>query len=159
MALHQIEIPRRARTCAKQGEELKGGTQYVSLLEYDDKGNCLRKDFCEPCWAVEESKEGIYWKSQVPLKNQMPNMKREERALELLKECLAGDDRLPEAFVLSLLLTRTRHLVLRQEIQEGEELLQFYEVKATEEMLVVRKMKLDPKLTEEVKKKLAEQLG
>ncbi len=164
MALYHIEIPRRARSCALQGEEFKGGTHYVSLLKYDNKGGCQRTDYCEACWGKVDlsSYEGVvYWKSQVPLKSTAPDqsLKREERALELLRECLQSEGSRAEAYVLALLLTRTKQLVLRQEMIEEEELLQLYEIKSTEEMLMVYKQNLTPSQIEEVKRRLAEQLA
>jgi hypothetical protein len=129
------------------------------LLELP-KGGYERKDFCQSCWEeVKDSvleKTHIHWKSKIPEKKEESDLpkQRNARALILLQESVGTDDPLiqQEAFVLALLLARSRELFLRQELPEGN----LYEVAKTEQMVVVPRLDLSRLQTEEVQKRLAE---
>lgn len=170
MAIVSINIPMRSRRCCRGQEEFTQGTEYYSLLEEGSEEGFLRKDFCVPCWEKRISEEEetnpsrIYWKSSVPVKKQGPDLslRRDERALQLLKEIYQNDSEedLSQAFVLALLLARTRVLQLRQEmIQDDGQVILLYEVADTEEMLCVKKIDHSNIPKQEVQQLLAEKLN
>jgi len=154
----RIEIPRRSPNCCHGQENFQPGMEYHSFLTEDEKGNLLRKDYCESCWK-EAAGEGrvTSWSSKVPTKKggkRLP-IDRNERALELLKESLSKEEA-PEAFVLALFLARSRYAALRKELPEGTSL---YEVLATEEMLVVPRVKLSTLQIATIQARLAERFS
>lgn len=168
MALHTYEIPRRHRHCIIGQEEFAPGESYYSLLE-PIKGGYERKDYCPACWKkIHEEEEGhsegkVFWKSSVPEKQQASEeaMRRDERALELLKAYSSSNQReeRDQAFILALLLTRNKFLQLRQEVEEEGEAVQLFEVRSTEEMIGVRKVDLSTIQTDLIQTALAEKLG
>lgn len=145
-----IEIPRRNRTCNKAEEPLAPGTIYYSILVEEGKGY-QRQDFCKSCWEKEMREEWVpkasgHWKAQVPAKknSDAASQKKEERALDLLKEALANkvEEEMAEAFILALYLARRKWLILREEIKQSKEhSLLVYEVSETEEMIAVPRPK------------------
>lgn len=168
MALHTFEIPRRHRYCVQGKEEFIPGQSYYSLLESGEQGYG-RNDYCPECWKKTHEQhsdrlEGkIFWKSCVPQKLQASEeaMRRDERALELLKEFSSSDqqEELCQAFILALLLTRNKLLQLRQEIEEEECTIQLYEVRNTEEMIGIKKVDLSSIQSDLIQTALAKQLG
>ena len=168
MALHTYEIPRRHRHCVIGGEEFAPSESYFSLLE-SIKGGYDRKDYCPACWQklhAEEKEhfEGkVYWKSSVPAKLQVSDesLRRDERALELLKTYSSSNEQkeLDQAFILALLLTRNKLLQLKQKVEEENGLIQLYEVRSSEEMIGVRKVDLSYIQTDLIQTELAEKLG
>lgn len=146
MALHAFDIPRRHRRCVSGNEDFTHGQSYYSLIEPSEEGY-MRKDYCPACWQNVQEPEGkIFWKSSIPEKQQASAeaMRKDERALELLKEYRSSKCREEQnqAFILALLLTRKKLLQLRQEIEEDEGSVQLYEVRSTEEIIGVKKVDL-----------------
>jgi hypothetical protein len=169
MAYQHYEIPRRHRHCVKGQEEFVPGSSYYSLIEPAESGGYARKDYCSACWqacSVEHaflSDGTVFWKSSVPKKIEVSeeSLRRDERALNLLKEYCQSDvsEELAQAFVLALLLTRKRLLQLKQEINEEGKAMSLYEVRATEEILCVQKAMLTSVEANRVRMALAEKLG
>lgn len=170
MALVKFEIPPRMRRCCLGNEDFLPGMEYISLLEEGKDEKYFRKDFCQPCWkeasllALDQISGYVHWKSQVPLKTpgNGKQMKREFKALELLREIIANGDEEEEsqAFVLALLLVRGKKIQLKQEITEdGKGQILLYEVAETEEMLAVKKVNLSAIQTVRLQQILALKLG
>lgn len=143
--LFQVEIPRRARCCAAGDHPFKPEDPYASVLAEDEKGELLRHDYCMPCWeegAEERWKEAgqSCWRGKVPKKEkrELPP-DRTDRALTLLHEALqeGTDAKMAEAFVLALFLARKRVMSLRKQLNRDGQVIQVYEVLATEEMIAV----------------------
>lgn len=160
----QIEIPKRSQICAKGNEPLSPGMEYYSVLVEDDEKEMVRHDYCSSCWdkfvQKEVNKQATHWKSKVPTKKEETALpkQRDERAMILLKHGLTKDsvDAQAEAFVLALYLARKRIINLRQELaQEDGSLISLYEVADTEEMLIVKKLKLSQLQTEKIQQDLA----
>lgn len=158
-SLFSIEIPRRARACYNKGESFCANDSYISILLPLPQGGYERRDFCDPCWKEVKDEclgeTNIYWKSKVPDKkeeSQLPKQ-RNARALILLKRAIQQEDMdsKEEAFVLALLLARSRQMFLRQELAEAN----LYEVAQTEEMLLVPRLDLSRLQTEAVQQRLA----
>lgn len=169
MTIVTFDIPHRLRHCCWGQEVFTPGMEYLSLLESDHQGKYLRKDYCVPCWKkfsseVDHDKgHHIYWKSHIPVKKQEPehSLRRDERALELLKGICQKEsvEDASQAYVLALLLSKNRKLLLRQEIKQDNGIpLQFYEVAATEEMLCIKKVPLSSIQAEQIQQILAEKL-
>lgn len=122
-----------------------------------ENGAFIRKDYCHTCSGSCASQEGVVssWKSVVPTrkKEQQP-FDRNERALELLRACVARDEveEREEAFVLALYLARNRKLLQRKDLSPEVAL---YEIAATEEMLPVHKVSLSSLGVAEVQERLA----
>ena len=161
-SLFQFEIPKRQQVCALHGERLESGKEIFSLLyEEADSKKMLREDYCSKCWPkIEEKPNRIYWKSKIEKKNQEPQSTRSERALNLLKELLiepnANEE---EIFVLSLLLSHARQLILRKEIVKESQLFHLYEVAKQEEYITVKVFDLNPTQITNVQQSLAEKLN
>lgn len=156
-----LVIPSRSRSCHGGKEPFKPEMDYYSLLLAGDKG-FTRQDFCDSCWnqihKTLDMEERIYWRSQVPPKQEKPDpsLSRSEKALWLLKKNInKGEETEQEAFILALLLARSRTLQLKQEIQDH----QLYEVVGTEEMIPVKKIALSELRLKEVQELLAKRLG
>lgn len=168
MGLHTYEIPRRHRQCILCQKEFSPGDSYYSLLE-PIKGGYERKDYCPSCWKKlhdeeERHSEGkVFWKSSVPKKQQVSeeSLRRDERALELLKTYSSSDqvNEREQAFILALLLTRNKFLQFKQEVEEEGQAVQLFEVRSSEEMIGVRKVDLSTIQTDLVQTALAEKLG
>ncbi len=165
MALQHYEIPRRHKRCVQGEESFDHGMSYFSLIEPLKEGGYERKDYCVDCWRKnsDEVEGKIYWKSSVPKKVEVSEaaLRRDERALRLLKETCQSEDaeELARAFVLALLLTRNKLLQMKQDVQEEGKTLQLYEVRGTEEMFFVRKVELSSIQTNDVQRSLAQLLG
>jgi len=168
MALHTFEIPRRHRQCALGQEDFVPGQSYYSLLEQGKEGY-ERKDYCPECWkkqldgSVGHLEGKVFWKSSVPEKQSISEeaKRRDERALDLLKEYSSSDrpEELSQAFILALLLSRNKLLQLKQEVEEEGKTVMLYEVRRTEEMIGVRKLDLSSIQTDLIQTALAEKLG
>lgn len=165
MALKHYEIPRRHKRCVMREEVFDYGVSYFSLIEPIEEGGYERKDYCLNCWKtlVNEIKGKIYWKSSVPKKIEVSeaSLRRDERALTLLKDTCQSEDpaELSRAFILALLLTRKKILQLKQEVQEEEQTFILFEMRGTEEMFFVKKVSLSLIQTDEVQRSLAQLLG
>lgn len=167
-----IDIPKRSQVCSKDNQILSPGMDYFSTLILDEKkSGFVRHDYCMKCWLEIEKKEQSLeitskWKSTVPKKQniELPKLK-DERALYLLKELLSNDDfyRTPqlqnEAFVLSLFLSRKRLMLFRGDLEKNALSHTLYEVKETEEMLLVPKLDLSSDQIEQTKLSLAEKFN
>jgi len=147
MTHKHYEIPRRHRRCVMGDEEFTHGMSYYSLIEPIQEGGYDRKDYCKECWKTVFTDPAtrpdgkIYWRSTVPQKFEASedSLRRDEKALRLLKEVYHGNspEELEQAFVLALLLSRNKLLQLKQEVKEEGKSFQLYEVRSTEEMLLV----------------------
>lgn len=168
MSLVKFEIPHRSRHCCLCEKPFEQGMHYFSLLE-DDDGSYQRKDYCLPCWEKTRMEaeipldQAIYWKSRVPVKKQVPEsaLRRDEKALQLLKEIAQSDSKedIAQAFVLALLLVRNKILQQRQEVvQDDGWTVNLYEVMATEEMIAVKKIDLSLIESTKIQSILAEKL-
>lgn len=162
-----LSIPRRGPRCSLNQEVLNPGSEYYSVIEEDENGQIVRKDFCPSCWESTAKKECLskaksYWKSTVPPKHvePPPNQNREIAAFDLLKLALNNspeDD--AEAFILSLYLARKRHLLLRQQLKQADgTIVTLYEVASTEEMLGVKKLPLSQLEVVKLQQRLAGKL-
>lgn len=161
-SLFQFEIPKRQHVCALHGERLEPGKEIFSLLyEEADSKKLLREDYCSKCWSkVEEKPNRIYWKSRIEKKIQEPPSTRSERALHLLKEVLVEpSSNEEEIFVLALLLSHARQLILRKEIVKDGQLFHLYEVAKQEEYITVKVFELDSTQISNVQKSLADKLN
>lgn len=146
MSIFQIEIPRRSTHCVGCKCSFPPSSDYFSLLT-EDKEGFKRFDYCPSCWE-KTAQEGIHWKSKVPdnsnaaLEEKYRN--RNEKALALLKDALLMDtpEADSEAFILALLLARSKVASLRQEIEQEGKFYNLYEILDTEEILVVPKVNL-----------------
>lgn len=147
--LFQIHIPRRHQKCQEGGEKIEAGMDYHSVLFEEGEDAYRRTDFCPACWDTIDRdrllKEACtHWKSSVPKKESVDErtLNRIERALELLKEGIEGDE--PEkTLILAMFLQRKKVLILRQELtREDGSVYMLYEVNGTEEMLPVPKVSI-----------------
>lgn len=165
-SLIQVEIPKRNTQCAHQGERLLPGMEiYSLLLEEKESQRLERRDFCLACWT--QIRDGLekhlacrgYWKSKIEKRKVMEGSSRIERAFTLLRS-LQQEHPLKEAeiFVLCLLLSRARRLVLRQEFKNEGNLYHLYEIIRKEEFLTVKVVSLSHVQIENLQKSLAEQL-
>lgn len=141
-----LEIPRRGQLCAVGNEILSPGSDYYSaLIEDPEEQRFQRQDFCLSCWEGKKNHAfKSYWKAKVPFK-QEPSEKegsQDERVLAMLRESLSdtSTNGRANAFILALYLARKKLLILRQELQQGDQLISIYELVATEEMLSVPKV-------------------
>ena len=170
MALVKFDIPMRHRRCVLGDEGFSQGMEYYSVLEDAEGEGFQRKDYCVSCWEklLEDSEHNsfgkVHWKSCVPIRKQdsQSNVRRDERAMELLKEILQNgeEEEAPEAFVLALLLARNKILQLKQEIKEDDgRTILLYEETTTEEMLGVSKVDLSQIQTEKIQRILAYKLN
>ncbi|HEV8051940.1 MAG TPA: hypothetical protein VGP47_05550 [Parachlamydiaceae bacterium] len=169
--MFQIEIPKRASCCVKGGELfLQGEEYYSSLVRVENEEVYQRLDYCPVCWEKTADLQASQhmsssWKSTVPLKKEASELpkRRDDRALYLLKEVLAGQESnssIAEAFVLALYLARRRLVFLRQEVKrEGKLPLCVYEVAETEEMLCVPKLSIADLQVEKVQLDLAKKFN
>jgi len=139
----KLDIPTRRRSCITCEAAFLPQSICFSTL-YKEKGNYLRKDFCNSCWEQlqKEEKNSIFWKGMILAKpdDALKEIKksREEKALELFKRTFQTED-LPKLFVLALYLARRRMLISRQETKE-ETLYEFWE---TGEMFAVPSVPLN----------------
>ncbi|MCB1113632.1 MAG: hypothetical protein KDK62_02635 [Chlamydiia bacterium] len=137
-----VEIPRRARKCARDESPFHAGTPYFSRLIPLKEGRYEREDFCEACWKEESPSPGsISWKGEVPKKTAKD--KREDKIegwFELLEQLLESTEEQSQkqAYLLALFLKRKRALAERGML-EGNHL---FEVIETEEAILVPKVKL-----------------
>jgi hypothetical protein len=169
MALVKFDIPPRARRCNSCNKDFSQGMEYISVLDQINDEGFGRQDYCVPCWKKlrDESLDTIagkvHWKSAVPIKPQGSEsaLRRDEKAMELLRDILQDEDEeeIPEAFVLALLLARSKRLQLKQEIVQEEGTILLYEVAGTEEMLAIRKVSLSNIQTEKVQNIIAKRLN
>lgn len=163
-SVFQLEIPRRGSVCAHANEPLTPGMEYFSVLVEDVELGLKRLDYCPACWEKikDEVKAHSQWKAKVlSKKDETPiHLNRDERIMYLLQESMKLDT--PEAhaetFVLALFLARRRLLYLRQEVKEGDHILQIYEEAATEEMLTIRKIELSQLQTDKIQLEVAKKL-
>lgn len=148
-----ITIPRRAHICTHGQEPFQPGTEYFSILiPGDHEHTYIRQDYCPTCWRTCTERKALppmrsSWKAVIPKKPEASPLpkQRDARALVLLKESIALNDRALDAeiFVLSLYLARRRRLLLRQElVLEDGQSASIYEVPETEEMVCVHKVAL-----------------
>lgn len=158
--LFRIEVPRRAPACGNCKKILVVGDSYYSVLSLQEKDFPVRIDYCQECWQEHLGKNALgSWKGKVPPKNEKrKTVDRNAKALELLKaslkkEALADQE---EAFVLSLYLARNRQIALRKELSSNTSL---YEILATEEMLVVPKLKLSTLEIDKIQERLAKKFS
>ena len=170
MALVKFDIPTRHRRCVLGDEEFTQGMEYFSVLEDTENEGLFRKDYCVSCWEklLEDPEQNsfgkVHWKSCVPVRKQdsRSNVRRDERAMELLREILekGEEEEAPEAFVLALLLVRNKVLQLKQELKEDDgQTILLYEETGTEEMLGVTKVDLSQIQTQKIQHILAHKLN
>jgi hypothetical protein len=158
--LLQQEIPRRKQNCFAGQESFVPGMEYYSLLNEDDAGKWVRRDFCLACWEkfADQKRDASYWKSKVPEEKKHPktHADKNERALELLVTALQdpNTDTLGEAFILALYLARNKRLALRSQDED----VMIYEVLATEELLAVPKLDLSSLQIEKIQETLSSKL-
>jgi hypothetical protein len=162
LKLSLIKLPRRSSSCLRCQELLCGEKECYSVLIQDDEiahaEAIQRKDYCEPCWLnlrhIENTLvRNVYWKSTIaPKKNFLtPTKNRDLFALQLLKNgaenqspTIAGEVlKSEELFCLALYLIRKRQLIVRKEIQDGEDTFMLLEICESGELLAVRKINLD----------------
>lgn len=165
MVLVKFDIPPRSRRCHSGQEEFIQGVEYMSLLEEVNEESFSRKDFCLPCWK-KLFQEGetlilghVHWRSSVPVKitSSQTALRRNEMALQLLRVMVENEvsENASEAFVLALLLARSKKLQLRQEIFREDRSILLFEVIGTEEMIGIPKVNLSTIETEKVQRTLA----
>lgn len=137
------EIPKRSPCCAHCKIPLLRGVEVISVLLEEAP---FRADYCSKC-AIEAPKDTPRWRSQVPerIKSRYSDLKREERALAILKDLLIEPaDKWGEIFILAQFLDRKKILLLRQDLVSMQGIpLSIYEVAETEEILKIPR--LDPK--------------
>ncbi len=137
------EIPRRSTACAECKSPLLRGAEVISVLLEEAP---FRADYCTKC-SEDAPKETPRWRSQVPerIKSRYSDMKREERALAVLKDLVKEPtDRWGEIFFLAQYLERKKILLLRQDLVTMQGIpLSIYEVAETEEIIKIPR--LDPK--------------
>lgn len=165
-SLFQLEIPKRNTQCAHQGERLLPGMDIYSLLiEEKETQHLARRDFCSACWAQirnegpEQAASRGNWKSKIEKRKAVEGSSRLDRAFVLLRT-LQQEPHLKEAeiFVLCLLLSRARRLVLRQEFQNDGIAYHLYEIVRKEEFLTVKVVSLSDVQIVTLQKSLADQL-
>lgn len=168
-----VDIPKRSHACFKDKEPFLSGMDYFSALLLDEKkSGFIRHDYCTKCWHEVQNSDtsnktylkdiASTWKSSVPKKQviELPKL-RDERALHLLKEAISSEEintdanLQNEAFILSLFLSRKRKLLFRQEIVKNSLTYTLFEVKETEEMLLVPKLEISELEIEMTRKTLA----
>ncbi len=148
-SLFQLEIPKRQLSCALQGERLDTGKEIYSLLcEEDTSEKLIRRDYCQKCWkevqpTLENISKRIYWKSKYDKKPAPPPSTRVQRALVLLRELINSSPCAEEEiFVLSLLLSHARQLILRKEIEQDSHTFHLYEVAKQDDYFTIKVMNL-----------------
>lgn len=160
-----IEIPKRNSVCSQNGEKFVPGMDYFSLLSEDDSQKIKRSDYCTSCWGNliagrDLTKSRGYWKSKIELKDKPPLASRAERALILLKTLLESPNP-PETeiFVLVLLLSHMRRLVLRKEFVEDSSRYGMYEIINQDEFIKIKLVNLSSLETEKIQHSLAFRLN
>lgn len=141
--LFPAKIPRRSRSCCREGEKLVPGMSYHSIITETGE----REDYCCKCWKeVKENHHGIQWKSEIPTreKEEIAFGEEEETLIEKLQEASQEESTESEkkAFVIALYLTRKKILSLRQKMLQENGDFYLYEVTSTEEMIWVKKVDL-----------------
>ncbi|WP_075883616.1 hypothetical protein [Candidatus Protochlamydia sp. W-9] len=164
-SLFQIEIPKRNGLCSGHAERLQAGMEYYSLIVEGEDHQVIRQDFCAACWphAIKSElflKKRGFWKSKIEhKKNEVPSL-RFERALHLLKELLEQPSQNEEEiFILSVFLSHSKKLILRQEFEKEGSQWGLYEIAHQDEFLTIKIFPLTTLETEKVQKRLAEKLG
>ncbi len=142
-----FQIPPRCNTCLECLAPLATkGRFYFSRLV-----NGTRQDFCLSCWnddskALKENVSNCHWKAEFPVKKEIPSIPqtKQQNALSLLKSLLnsPAEETFLEARILALYLARKRVLAFRRDFDEEGIRYSLFEVNATEEMLIVRKVPL-----------------
>lgn len=157
----QQEIPRRKQTCFVGQEAFETGMEYYSLINEDDAGKWIRRDFCLDCWEKWKTENltphDSHWKSRVQAEKKKMPLDHNEKALELLREALqksCTEDQ-QEAFILALYLARNKKLALRSQ----DERWMVYEVLDTEEVLLVPKLNPAALPVEKIQASLTVKLG
>lgn len=155
-----IDIPRRAKTCSKNGEVFMPGHTYMSRLTLIKDRDYQREDFCLDCWTSEsEVKGSTLWKGEVPKKTLLEKKSdRLEKGLELLRQCLEADtlDDQKQAYFLALFLQRRKWLISRGEFRRKGVAKWLFEVSSTEELIEIPKVTIgqeDASLQELIAKK------
>ena len=164
----KVDLPKRARKCAGDGQFLVAGETCYSLLKEapaDEKEPYVRHDYCKNCWSrlqIDLDTVVTHWKGRVPHEEaQIPDRTKEERALALLKELIAADnyEAHQQAYILALFLVRQRLLALRRElVQDDGTPVQLYEAVETEEMFCLKKIDIASLPVVAIQKALASQL-
>ncbi|MGZ3733231.1 MAG: hypothetical protein ACXU9U_05790 [Parachlamydiaceae bacterium] len=129
--------------------------------------NGVRQDFCLSCWnddnkSLKESVSNCQWKAELPSKKEIPSIPqtKQENALALLKSLLSSpvEETLVETRILALYLVRKRLLTFRRDFDEEGVRYSLFEVNATEEMLIVRKVSLEKANLPELQQTIATKL-
>ncbi len=160
-----IEIPKRNSICCQNGEKFIPGMDYFSLLSEDETKKIKREDYCSLCWSRlstnrDLSKSRGYWKSKIEIKDKTPPASRAERALFLLKNLLKTENPPEnEIFVLVLLLSHMRRLVLRKEFEEDCLRYGLYEIINQDEFIKIKLIHLSSLETEKIRQSIASKLN
>jgi hypothetical protein len=88
-------------------------------------------------------------------------LRREERALTFIKEGAPAQssEELAERYLLVLYLARKRILLFRKDVEFSGDRFSLFEVAETEEILPIRKVKLDGSDLERMQLRIAKQLS
>ncbi len=121
----EYRIAKRARVCAKSGEEFKPGSMVVSVI-FQGQDGFERHDVSEECFEGAD-RAFSFWRTRVP--ESLDEQRRLDLSLarEFLMRLLAeeAEERAGLAYALVLLLSRKRRIRIVGSRREGErELLQ-----------------------------------
>lgn len=166
MILTKLDIPKRQAQCSGGDHFFQKGDRCYTLVTLS-AATWKRQDLCQHCWnklCEEELSDQVrsYWNTQITGKEpeaEQPKHK-EGRALALLKEALLTRSATSEqeAFVLALYLARKKSLSLRQQVEQLGETIYLFESTATEELIPVKKVTINPDQVAVLQQRLAEML-
>lgn len=134
-----IKIPRRKRHCDICKAVFSYTSPYDTVLIEENEG-WNRLDYCSKCWSP-HLKEGAksHWRALVPAKNEStaPDENSFLNLVDHLRFFLEKGSNPSQAFILALYLLRKKVLQKRQELEHEGMLVTLYEVKNSDEILVV----------------------
>jgi len=139
--------------CRKQFKEGEG--LYSVLYEYENE--LQRVDFCTECWKGSDESAFSFWRTSVPVKNEVNPLPPSEALLEMFRRIEKSSDARRDQFryVLALLLLRKRLLKLvRTERKDGGEVYVLEDRRAGEEVTV-----LVPRLSGSEVEAVSDELG
>ncbi|MDF2577964.1 MAG: hypothetical protein K0S74_1448 [Chlamydiales bacterium] len=155
-----LKIPTRSSACYQCKQAFDAGNDYFSLLVPQDEGYD-RKDLCMTCWPqLGPQPAGSYWKGIIPAKkSKEKTLSKDQKALQLLKTQMQQegiDPCLP--FFIALYLERRKQIVWRRELSPKQQIVRYYEIAETGEMLVIKKAELTATSLVSLEKEIMQQL-
>jgi hypothetical protein len=164
-AAFQIDIPKRATTCAHSGKEFEPGSNYHSVV-FEEGDAYGREDYSQESWNAGAKEAAtcrthIHWIGRVPQKkpkSRFEDVSRTQAAMTVLREALSAG-RHDEAFILGLYLHRKRQIFPRKKMPRDGLMVQLYEVAKTEEILAIPVVSLSTLQVNQIQLAVAAKLG